>query len=136
MFYIGVIINKYFKKMAKKILLVEDEEDVADVYSLSLSNHGYEVLVAKDGQEGLEVISREKPDLVLLDIILPRKDGFTVLKKIRQNKETKDLPVVLLTNLGQKEDRGMGKKLGALDYLIKAQNTPEQISAKVEKILA
>lgn len=121
--------------MAKKILLIEDEPEVADIYTLSLKQHGFNVITALDGKEGIKLAKKEKPDLVLLDIILPNKDGFSVLKDIKKDKNIKTTPVILLTNLGQAQDQRFAHDLGALDYLVKAQNTPEEVSLKVAKVL-
>jgi DNA-binding response OmpR family regulator len=121
--------------MTKKILLVEDERGVADIYQLSLTKHGFQVLLAENGSGAIQLAQKEQPDLILLDIILPDKDGFSVLKTLKKDKATQAIPVILLTNLGQVQDQKYGQELGAQDYLIKANYTPEQISQKVQAVL-
>ncbi len=118
-----------------KVLIVEDEESLAQMYAAKFKREGFTVAVAPDGVGGLEMVSREKPNIILLDIILPQKDGFMVLKELKENSKTKDIPVIMLTNLGQDEDISRGKKLGADDYLVKASLTPTQLVDKVKDFL-
>ena len=118
-----------------KILLVEDDDFVSGMYSTKLTMAGYDVVIAKDGKEGLSMLLQENPDLVLLDIVLPKVDGFQVLERIKKHQIYKDLPVILLTNLGQKEDVEKGLQLGADDYTIKAHFTPNEVIQKIEKLL-
>ena len=119
----------------KKILVIEDDNTISNMYKIGLTNDGYEVVIAKDGQEGLELSASEKPDIILLDIIMPKIDGFAVLGRLKENPVTKEIPVFLLTNLGQDEDKERGKKLGAVDYVVKADLTPMQISEKIKTYL-
>ncbi len=119
----------------KKVLIVEDEEYLAQMYQTKFENEGYEVLVANDGSEGIEKAKKNKPDIILLDIILPKKDGFMVLKELKADKITANIKIIMLTNLGQDEDVTKGKKLGALDYLVKANLTPAQLVDKVAEYL-
>lgn len=119
----------------KKILIIEDDHMVMDMYELRLKEAGYEVLMAKTGDEGLTQAKKAKPDLILLDIIMPGLDGFGVLKTLKVEAGTKEIPVLLLTNLGQESDREKGKKLGAIDYLVKADKTPFQIVEYINKLL-
>ncbi len=123
-------------KTTKKIMLVEDDKMLADMYVTKFEKEGMPILRAHDGAEGLEMIKREKPDLVLLDIIMPKLDGFAVLKEIKKNPELKKTHVLLLTNLGQSEDVTKGHELGADDYFIKANHTPAEIVEKVKYMLA
>ena len=118
----------------KKVLLIEDDKFLSDMYVAKFSKFGYEIETAYDGEEGIKKTKKIKPDIILLDIRLPLKDGFEVLKEVKKDQKTKDIPVILLTNLGQKEDIEKGLKLGAVDYLIKAQFTPQEIVDKVKKI--
>ena len=90
---------------------------------------------ALDGEAGLKMVAEEKPELILLDIIMPKLDGFSVLKRLKANEATKDIPVVLLTNLGQNEDVDKGQKLGAVGYLVKANLTPSEVVKKVKEFL-
>lgn len=115
----------------QKVLIVEDEDSLAQMYKTKFEREGYQVVVAGDGVTGLDLAVKDQPDIILLDIILPQKDGFMVLKELKENKKTKDIKVLMLTNLGQDEDVGKGKKLGAADYLIKANLTPAQLVDKV-----
>lgn len=118
-----------------KILLVEDDAFLAELYTTKFSEVDYDITVAEDGEQGLEAIKRLKPDLVLLDIVLPRLDGLTVLKTLKETEGLKAIPVILLTNLGQKEDVERGLALGADAYIIKAHFTPTEVVAKIGEIL-
>ncbi len=119
----------------KKVLLVEDDKMILDMYTLKFTQEGYEVTQAENGKDGLEAAKKMVPDIVLLDIILPQMDGFTVLKSLKADPKLKDIPVVLLTNLGQDGDVKKGIELGAVDYLIKANFTPSQVVDKVKSVL-
>ena len=107
-----------------KVLLVEDDKMIIDMYTLKLTQEGMDVSQAENGKDGLALAKKIIPDIILLDIILPQMDGFTVLKELKADDSTKDIPVVLLTNLGQDGDVKKGLELGANDYLIKANYTP------------
>lgn len=117
-----------------KIVLVEDDQFIVDMYKIKLAPD-FDLRVAVDGQDGLDLIRQFKPDLVLLDIILPRLDGFEVLEEIKKDPELKDIPVLLLTNLGQRDNIRRGLRLGALDYVIKAHYTPGEVAEKVKQVL-
>jgi len=121
--------------MPKKIVIIEDDKFLRELISKKLSDAGYEVLEAIDGEEGIKRVKESKPDLVLLDLILPGIDGFEVLSQIKQDPLFSDLPVIILSNLGQKEDVEKGLKLGAVDFLVKAHFTPGEIIEKIKKIL-
>lgn len=121
--------------MAKKILIVEDDKFLRDLISQKLLKAGYDITEAIDGEKGIEGVKKEKPDLVLLDLILPGVDGFEVLSQIKADPILAQIPVIILSNLGQKEDVERGLKLGAVDYLIKAHFTPEEIIQKVKAVL-
>lgn len=118
-----------------KVLLVEDDKMILDMYTLKFFQEGYKVVQAENGKDGIDVAKKEKPDVILLDIILPQMDGFAVLKKLKSDGVTKTIPVVLLTNLGQDGDVKKGLELGAIDYLIKANYTPTQVVEKVKSLL-
>ena len=118
-----------------KILLIEDDRFLRDLIVQKLLKEGFEVVEGINGEEGLKKMGEEKPNLVLLDLILPGIDGFEVLTQIKQNPETASTPVLILSNLGQQEDIEKGLKLGAADFLIKAHFTPGEIIAKVKTIL-
>ena len=121
--------------MAKTILIVEDDKFLRELIAKKLAQEGYEISEAIDGEEGIKKIKEEKPGLVLLDLILPGIDGFEVLSKMREDPSLVQIPVIILSNLGQKEDIERGLKLGAVDYLIKAHFTPAEIIEKVKNVL-
>jgi DNA-binding response OmpR family regulator len=118
-----------------KILLIEDDQFLAKMYFTKLSLANYEVITADNGERGLFKAQTEKPDLILLDIMLPGIDGWEVLQKIKADKTSAMIPVILLTNLGQQEEIERGLHLGASDYLIKAHFTPKEILKKIADIL-
>ncbi len=118
-----------------KIVVVEDDKFLREMISRKLDKEGYEVIQAIDGEKGEQKIKEEKPDLVLLDLILPGIDGFEVLSNIKQDSELKDIPVIILSNLGQKSEVERGLKLGAVDFLIKAHFTPGEIITKIQEII-
>lgn len=120
--------------MSKKILLVEDDPFLADIYKTKLTEEGYNVICAFDGDEALRKVIEEKPDLTLLDIVLPNVDGWEILRKIKADDAAKDVKVIILSNLGQKEEVEKGMALGAIGYLIKAHHTPSEVAAEVKKL--
>lgn len=119
-----------------KVLLVEDEEMLRTMYATKFEMAGFEILKAEDGAKGLELAKKEPPDIILLDIIMPKLDGFAVLKELRKEIKTKKIPVILLTNLAQDDDIKKGKELGANDYFVKANHTPAEVVEKVKNLLA
>lgn len=121
--------------MAKKITVVEDDKFLRELITQKISQEGYDISEAVDGEKGIETIKKEKPDLVLLDLILPGIDGFEVLSRIKADPDIAETPVIILSNLGQKEDIERGLKIGAKDYMIKAHFTPEEIIKKITDIL-
>ncbi|MFA6604119.1 MAG: response regulator [Patescibacteria group bacterium] len=124
------------KARQTRILIVEDESALMDIYAMVLSQTGYEVIKASDGVAGLEAAIHESPDLVLLDLALPLKDGFEVLRDLRRNPRTAVTPVIILSNLGQDYEVKTGLNLGANKFLIKTQVGPEMLSEEVAKVLA
>jgi DNA-binding response OmpR family regulator len=119
----------------QKVLLVEDEKMLADMYSTKFGMEGFDAHTAYDGEAGLAAAKEVKPDIILLDIIMPKLDGFGVLKALREDHAFDKTPIVLLTNLGQDEDMKKGKQLGATDYFVKANHTPAEVVAKVKAVL-
>lgn len=109
---------------------------LVNMYSEKFQREGYTVETALNGSDGLKQVGPFQPDIILLDIVMPKMDGFAVLKKLKKKIDTKDIPVILLTNLGQEEDVKKGKELGAVDYYIKANHTPAQIVTKVKDVLS
>ena len=120
----------------KTILLVEDDEFLAELYATKLNLEGFEVLLAVDGEKGLKMIKEKSPDLILLDIILPKMDGFELLKILKKDGKLKRIPVILLTNLSQKDEVKKGLELGAQDYLIKAHFMPSEVVKKIKQTIA
>ena len=114
-----------------KILLIEDDEAVAEMYRLALLSSGRGVLLARDGEQGLRMASDEHPDFIVLDIRLPKMNGLDVLSGLRANPETKDIPVIILSNVGDRELPERGSRLGALEFMIKAHTTPRQLSLRI-----
>jgi len=121
--------------MAKTILIIEDDKFLKELIARKLTEEGFGVSEAVDGEEGIKKIKEEKPDLVLLDLILPGIDGFEVLSQMRKESALSSIPVIILSNLGQKEDVEKGLKMGAVDYLIKAHFTPGEIIDKIKSAL-
>jgi CheY-like chemotaxis protein len=119
--------------MSKKILLIEDDNFLVEMYKTKFEREGYEIVTAMNGGEGLERAVKEKPDLILLDMVLPEKDGYEVLDELKGDKETKDIPVIILSNLGQNGEVKKGKEKGAEDYFIKSNFTPGQLVDKINK---
>jgi DNA-binding response OmpR family regulator len=117
------------------ILLVEDDTFLAGIYQKKFELEGFKISIADNGEKGLMDAKKKKPDIILLDILLPKLDGFSVLEKLKKDPTTKMIPVILLTNLGQKDDVQKGLDAGAVDYLIKAHFKPSEIVDKVNEIL-
>jgi DNA-binding response OmpR family regulator len=117
----------------KTFLAVEDDELIRHLYERSFRVAGQEIEIAKDGEEALEKLSKMevKPSVILLDIMMPKMNGFDVLEAIKKDDTLKDIPVIMLTNLGSEEDREKGLALGALDYLVKSDYNPSQVVEKV-----
>lgn len=121
------------KDKTKRIVIVEDSQEIREMYEMKLQSGGYEVLTAEDGELGEVLIKKEKPDLVLLDIMLPKKDGYDIMKDMKADGSgVGEIPVIVISNLSGKEDAVEAKKLGAVDYLIKADSTPADILQKVD----
>lgn len=120
-----------------KILLIDDDPLLVRMYQKKLENDGFQVETADDGVKGLQKVAETYPDLVLLDIMMPRMNGLAVLEKLQANEKTASIPVILLTNVGSSdEDVDRGFELGAVAYLVKASNRPSAVVAKVKEILA
>ena len=119
--------------MAKKILLIEDEEIMIGLLQKKLTNEGYEVSVARDGEEGLKAMREVRPDLVLLDIIMPKMGGFEVMEGMQKDKTLAKIPVIVISNSGQPVELDKAQKLGAKDWLIKTEFDPQEVLNKVVK---
>ncbi len=121
--------------MTPKILIIEDDKFLLKLYSDKLRGEGFEVSGSLTGQEGLNKISAEKPDLLILDLVLPGKNGFEVLSEIKLNPKTKGIPVIVITNLGQESDIKRGLELGAAAYLVKSEFSMNSLSRTVKEHL-
>jgi DNA-binding response OmpR family regulator len=117
------------------VLLVEDDVFLSGIYQKKFEMEGYKISTSDNGEKGLADAKKKKPDIILLDVLLPKMDGFTVLKELKADASTKGIPVILLTNLGQKDDVEKGLEAGAVDYLIKAHFKPSEIVDKVKSVL-
>ena len=119
--------------MAKKILLIEDEEIMINLLQRKLTMEGYETSVTQDGEEGLKAMREVKPDLILLDIIMPKMGGFGVMTEMQKDKTLAKIPVIVISNSGQPVEIDRAQKLGAKDWLIKTEFDPQEVVEKVKK---
>lgn len=119
-----------------KIVIVEDEEILLKVLKEKFDKSGFQTILAVDGEEALSIINKNKPDLILLDLILPKKNGFDVLRDLKADSQSKNIPVVVLSNLGQDEDIKKAMELGADDYIVKTQHPINEVVEKVRTRLA
>ncbi|MDO8260735.1 MAG: response regulator [Candidatus Magasanikbacteria bacterium] len=119
-----------------KILLIEDDPFLLSMYSTKFEIEGYCVACAEDGAKGLKMASIENPHIILLDIMMPKMNGFEVLEGLKKQDKTKTIPVILLTNLNQKNEIERGLELGANDYLIKAHFMPSEVVEKIKEVLS
>lgn len=119
-----------------KVLLVEDDAMIIQMYKTRMDSEGWEVFSTDRGSEALKIAKEKKPDIILLDIILPEIDGFTILKELRKDSDTKKIPVLMLTNLGQESDQNRGKEMGVDGYFIKSQHTPGDVIVKIESLIS
>ena len=119
----------------EKILIVEDEIALSEVLRDEFSLHKFDIVVAYNGEEAMRKLRSEKPDFVLLDLLLPKMDGFEVLKQMKSDEELQEIPVIVLSNLGQDEDIKEAMKLGAVDYFVKTQHPIKEIIEKVRHFL-
>lgn len=117
-----------------KILLIDDEQPILTMYTDALSGH--DVITANDGEDGLEKAEKESPDIILLDIIMPKMNGLDVLAKLKANKETADIPVIMLTNLPEEASADKAKASGASEYFVKAEFEPEKLLSHINELLS
>lgn len=123
-------------KHNKTILLAEDDFMLAEMYKTKFTQEGFQVFLAGDGEEALRVARKNLPDIVLLDILMPKKDGIEVAVEMKSDSKLRDIPIIFLTNLGgREEDTEASKSLGALDVITKAGVTPQKVSDKIKNIL-
>lgn len=118
-----------------KILVAEDDKFLASAYRVKLSKAGFEIKLATDGQEALDILQTFTPDVILLDLIMPVKDGFTVLEELKKNDVWKNIPVIVASNLGQKEDIDKSMMLGATDYFVKSDMHINDVLAKINSAI-
>jgi len=118
----------------KSILLVEDDPFLVDLYDTKLKSEGFEVEIATKGSEVFKKLMEKKPDLLLLDIVLPDVDGWEILEKIRENENLRDIKIFVLSNLGEKRDIEKARELGVTEYLIKAHYKPSEVVEEIKKI--
>jgi DNA-binding response OmpR family regulator len=121
--------------MAKKILIIEDEQAIADAMKTGLTESGYDAEVAYDGEEGEKKAKELKPDLILLDLLLPKKDGMTVLKDLREEEVTKEIPVLILSQLSDTDKISEGVSLGVVGYLVKVDFSLAEVVEKIKGVL-
>ena len=119
-----------------KILIIDDEESVLEMYKMKLEMEGFEVQTAADGERGIEMAKKEKPKVILLDIIMPKLNGFDVLKILKENKETQNIPVFLLTNLPKEAGEKKSKELDMAGYLVKAEYEPAALANIIKSATA
>lgn len=118
-----------------KVLLVEDDNNLREIFEMRLQAEGYETLIASDGEEALVVALKEKPDLIIADVMMPKMSGFEMLETLRAAPDMKDVKVVMMTALGQAEDQARGEKLGVVKYLVKSQVTLEDFVRVVKEVV-
>lgn len=130
------MVNFAYKiKFMKKILFIEDESTLQKTLGTVLTKEGYQVVSALDGEIGFRMAKKEKPDLILLDLILPKMNGFDVLKSIKAEETIKEIPIIVLTNLESMEDIQKALDLGAATYLVKANYSLEEVLEKINKTI-
>jgi len=118
-----------------KILIVEDDRYISKMYQLKLSLEGYDVQVAENGKQWVDKVKGFMPDIILLDILMPELDGFEVLKIVKGDEVTKDIPVLIMSNLGQEDHVQKGMQLGAIGYVVKSQYTPSKVVEKIKSVI-
>lgn len=118
-----------------KALLVEDDSLILEMYKTRMVSEGWEVFTTDRGSEAIKLAKEQKPDIILLDVILPETDGFSILEELKSESSTKNIPVLMLTNLGQESDQSRGKEIGAEGYFIKSQHTPADVITKIENLI-
>ena len=123
-------------KTRTRIVLIEDDEILGSLYDEALNIMGFSVGIAKTGQDGLRIIEENDPSLVILDIVMPDGDGFFVLKKLKSNPKTKNIPVIMHTNLFNESDKTEALRLGANEYVVKTEVTPKQLAEIVKKYIS
>src|SRR3989338_6667869 len=119
----------------KKIVVAEDDQFLSNAYRVKLTKEGFEVKMVGDGQELMNLLKTYRPDIIILDLLMPVKDGFEAIKEIKASPALKNIPVIIASNLGQKNDIDQGRPLGASDYIIKSDLSLEDLVAKIKSLL-
>ena len=119
--------------MAKKILIIEDEKIISDLLERKLTKEGYSVVITTNGIDGLAMMRKDRPDIILLDIVMPRMGGFEVMEEMNKDETLKDIPIIVVSNSGQPVEIDRIKKMGAKDWLIKTEFNPQEVLEKVKK---
>lgn len=120
--------------MTKKVIIAEDDKFLANAYRLKLEKEGFEIEIVANGQELLAKIPEFKPGIILLDLLMPTMDGFEALEALKADKNTKNIPVLIMSNLGQQSDIDKGKELGADDYIIKSNISLKEVIERIQKL--
>lgn len=119
----------------KKLLIAEDDKFLSNAYRVKFTKEGFDLRMAEDGEEVMEVLKTFIPDLILLDLVMPKKNGFATLEELKKSEQFKKIPVVVASNLGQKEDLDQCLRLGAVDYIIKSETPLQNVVAKINHLL-
>jgi DNA-binding response OmpR family regulator len=122
------------KKMSKKILVVDDEQDLVELIKMRLETNGYEVIVAYDGQQGLDKAKKQSPDLIILDLMIPKLDGYKICRMLKFDEKYKKIPIILFTARAQESDKKMGEEVGADAYITKPFE-PKLLLEKIEELI-
>ncbi len=115
----------------KKVLIVEDDLHISKVYQIQLAKEGFSIALAFDGEEAVKVMEKENPDLIILDLMLPKKDGFWVLEEARKKAKFSKIPILVISNLGQNNDQKRAMELGATEYLVKIDHSIQELIDKI-----
>lgn len=118
----------------KKVLIAEDDQFLASAYRVKLTKAGFDIKIAGDGEEALEMLKSFTPDIIVLDIVMPKKDGFTTLKEIREQPQWANIPILIASSLGQQEDIKKGLSLGATGYVVKSDIALGDIVKKINEL--
>jgi len=118
-----------------KVLLIEDDDFVGKIYQSALTERGFEVVVAPDGEAGIKAAQTDRPDVIISDVIMPKKNGFEVLEQLKKDPQTKAIPVIMFSNLAQSQDKQQAQALGASDYLVKNDTTYDSLAEAIKKVL-
>lgn len=119
----------------KKILIIEDDEHIARVYAMKFLKEGYNTVLVTNGEQAVEKVTSEKPNLIILDLMVPKKDGFAILEEIKRKQDTASIPVLVLSNLGGKDDQDRALTLGANEYMVKINYSMQEVIDRAKSYL-